>query len=309
MGQKNNIESYYSVEGLCIKVIHHDDALFNLIDDELKYYKSKEKDNPNGVAALIPSDLREIFVPDKAVRSTIEEDKKEIYTHDNKGYIMLKNNYVIELDLLNKKVQIKYYGDGVEAYPILRGFIKGLFVNAAEDEGFLYMHAAAVNYNGKIIVLAGDSHCGKSSFLLRFIQKGAKIISDDSLLIKDKKIIPFTFKSNVDENLAKRFGIKNEFFDNGKYIETNKNYKNTDFIFFLHIWNNDRSEIKPFEYSKALFNLVQRYRIKEMFLRRSKGFLFKNYSDFLGGAKCFEFYAGNNEEEVRKTLFEFLNEN
>lgn len=299
--------SYYSVAGIGLKLIHENDSLFKWIDDEIKYYKNEEKEAVCEVS-LVHSNTVE--VPSGALRCTVDEKEREVYSFEHKMYIIKKNSFVIELDSNNRKIVVSYMQDEQKVYFLLRGFIKWLFIKAAEDKGLVYIHAAAVNYNGKNIILAGDSHSGKSSFVLRFIKKGAKVISDDSILIKGNELLPFTFKSAVDEDFSKRFGIKEELFDVGSYMEK-KEFKGADMILFLNIWNNNTSEIKNIDYKTALLGLIRIYRKEFNWEKESTENLkrvFKEYSSLLEHTKCFEFYAGNNEEEVRKELFDFLEE-
>ena len=282
------MKSYYKFANVVMEIEHNGDDLFRHIDDEIKYYH--------------------------ADRMSFIEDKY-LYAYDHKTYIFKKNNFVIIMDYKNKNIAVNYLESNLDIYSTLRGLIKWLFIKSAEDKGLVYIHGAAINYKGKNIVLTGDSNSGKSSSLLRFIQDGAKVISDDSVILDGDRLVPFTLKTKIDEDSAKRFNLKPDLFDIGKHMDHEKDYRNVDMVLFLKVWNNETSEFKPLLYEQALLNLMRIYKKEIRFTVWSNWdkkneelsrFIFEKYSSILKGAKCFEFYAGYDEPEVRKKLLGFL---
>lgn len=304
--------SYYKFADVVMSIEHSNDELFKQIDDEMKLYSCNEQMYTD-CKVFLNANNHDISLPKKAIRTSISEDRL-LYTLDNKTYIQKKDSYLAVVDYVNKIFTLNYKQFNTDFYSFLRGLVKWLFIKAAEDKGVIYIHGAALSYKGKVILLTGDTNSGKSSSVFRFIQDGAKVISDDSVMIKNKVLIPFTFKSKVDEHAAKRFNIKPELFDIGDYI-SKEHHDKIDYVFFLKIWNNDSSEIKPMSYEQALLTLIRIYQKEIRFtiwqhwdknsdeLTRT---IFKNYASILENTKCFEFYAGNNEKEVREKMLGFL---
>jgi hypothetical protein len=128
-------------------------------------------------------------------------------------------------------------------------------------------------------------------------------------------IIPFTLNTSIDNDLEKRFGIESGSFDIGSFMDHYERYSKADIVIFLRIWNSDKSEARPMESSKALLAMMKGYQ-KELgftpYAARDRTDpdlqkqIFNRYSALLEKAKCFEFYAGYDEEEVRSALIGFL---
>ncbi len=51
------------------------------------------------------------------------------------------------------------------------------------QKGFLKLHGASVEYSGDGIMIAGWDGCGKSTISLRFIERGASFLSDDTTIV------------------------------------------------------------------------------------------------------------------------------
>jgi len=54
------------------------------------------------------------------------------------------------------------------------------------QKGMLKIHGSSVEHDGKGIMIAGWDGCGKSTLSLRFIDKGAKFLSDDTTIVDRK---------------------------------------------------------------------------------------------------------------------------
>jgi len=181
-----------------------------------------------------------------------------------------------------------------------------------------YIHGAAVMYHGKSIVFTGDSRSGKSSSMMRLVNDGAKIISDDNVLFRDGLLIPFYIKTTINEDFARRFNILDGRLKPGQYVDINAVIKGIDKIIFLKMWNNNTSEMIPIDYKKALLHMMRIYKKEVQYNllfdwdRESpevNKIIFQKYSILLEHAKCYEFYAGPNESEVRAKLLRFFDEN
>jgi serine kinase of HPr protein (carbohydrate metabolism regulator) len=307
--------SYYKFADIVIRLEHENDELFKEIHAEIKPYYTEGPTQAAYEIILIPSES--ITIPKRAVRISIDLDKS-IYSHEKKSFIYKKDSFAIDLDYNNKKITFCYRLVEKDLQLYLRAFIKWIFIKEAEDQGMIYIHGAAAHYHGKNIVFAGDMHSGKSSCLMRMVQRGAKIISDDAVIINMDKIIPFSIKPTIDHDLSERFGVSNEHIDSGIYAESSKVFEKVDLLFFVKIWNNETSEINKASYDKALLALMG-IRNKEIQFNVFPGQgitnpatskkIFSNYAELLQGTKCYEFFAGYDEQEVRKKLGEFVDEN
>ncbi len=305
------MENYYQFAKVMLKIEHSGDELFRMIDDEISYYAS-EKSRADCMARFVPSENPQ--VPEKAVRTNVLNNEI-VYLKDQRMYLADKEGrYVVSMSVGQKDIRVDYREAADSLKKVLRWLMKWLIIKSAEENGLAFIHASAVNFNGKNIIFSGDSNCGKSSTLMRFVEKGATAISDDSVISDGEYIFPFTLKTRVDEDFGKRFNIDSELFDIGKYMDHKERYKGADLLVFLRIWNNSTSEIRPMEYNKALLSLIRIYRKEIPFLWSSLDnvdgtkLIFKTYGRLLENTKCVEFYAGSNEEEVREKLLAFVND-
>ncbi len=306
------MESYYTLDNtITLKVVHENDALFTWLDDEIKYYRSDKKSECDCFLSLRPNS-KKIGIPDKALFSSTDTRGRWTYTKGDTVYIHKDKKYTISVDYGNKKVTAEYTKPTKEIYEILRGMVKWGFIRSAEQKGLVYIHSSAVHYKNKNIVFSADTNNGKSSSAMRLLGAGATLITDDSILIDGENLIPFTFKTAVDTDFAKRFKIKPTNLDVGRHMDQAKKYKHIDIVVFLHIWNSKKSEMRALPYEQALLKMIRIYKKEDRITAwhnwdknaaaHSK-LIFKKYAEILQGAKYFEFYAGSNENEVKKTLF------
>jgi hypothetical protein len=55
---------------------------------------------------------------------------------------------------------------------------------AAHADGHLTLHASAVSVAGRAIALVGPKHAGKSTLALALVRKGARLLTDDTLVVR-----------------------------------------------------------------------------------------------------------------------------
>jgi len=296
--------TYYKIANLIVQIKHNNDELFRHVHDELKYYKSKEL-QIGDILIEINAGNDDFSIPKKAI---IKSGTKMV--HNSKDYILKFNEALIVADFKNKRIKVNYMIVNPEVLNLLKWTIKRLIINTAEESGFIYIHGAALRYKGKNIIFSGDSCSGKSSCLLRLYRAGAKLISDDNILVKDMQLIPFCLKTTINQDLAERFNIENinlKFDARDNLMK--ENTKGADILIFPKIWNHKLSEIISVTKAEAVEELKKIYfrEIRIMDLPAlNKDILFKNYKKIIEKTKCFTLYAGNDEKEVKRTLLQFL---
>ena len=55
---------------------------------------------------------------------------------------------------------------------------------AAHADGHLTLHASAVSVGGRAVALVGPKHAGKSTLALALVRKGARLLTDDTLVVR-----------------------------------------------------------------------------------------------------------------------------
>lgn len=78
---------------------------------------------------------------------------------------------------------IKLYGTQINLYRILTDF-------ASVNSTYFPLHASCLQKENNIIGLVGTSGGGKTSLVLKLIQKGFNFVGDDSLYMANNKVIP-----------------------------------------------------------------------------------------------------------------------
>jgi hypothetical protein len=305
------MESHYNLASVALKIEHSGDDFFRKMDDELKYYRAGA--GPHDCLARF-SRSEGWNIPEKAVRTNVLNNAC-VYLHEGRLYIADKDGrFLIRMAVGEKELSVDYRSDCTGLHELMRWLLKWLVIKSAEGKGLAFIHASAASYKGRTIVFCGDSKCGKSSSLMRLIQSGATAISDDSVLSDGTRIFPFTLKTGVDEDFARRFGVDPGLFDIGRHAEHKSVYGKADCVIFLRIWNSSASEIRPLEYNKALLGLIRIYKKEIPFLwsglerdaADGSAAIFKRYASILENARCFEFFQGSDEGEVRGALLRFI---
>lgn len=71
----------------------------------------------------------------------------------------------------------------------------------------IFLHASAIEYQGKALLFVGKPGSGKSSLVISYIQKGAKLIADDFVCLESDgnsvKVRPAAMVSG----LIERYGV------------------------------------------------------------------------------------------------------
>jgi hypothetical protein len=305
----------YTFAGMTLQIIHENDQLFREINDELQSYIGDDGSKPD-YDVILYHDGNEFQPPVGAIRAGYSEGKA-VYIHGNSSYIWKKDSFLIKIDYIKRVIEARYHGYEEQLHLQLRSLIKWyFFIRGSEGRGLTYIHAAAAHYNDLNILFCGDSHCGKSSSLLRLVKNGARVVADDAVIIDGNRLIPFFLKTTVDADFAHRFSISGDALNTGHYVVTEIPVTGIDMIFFLHIWHNEVTLIKELEYHRALLNLMRMYRIEAQFnllSDREKESpdmyrkVFDRYATLLKNTACLEVYAGYDEGEVENTLIGFIN--
>jgi hypothetical protein len=305
------MDSHYDCAGIRLTIAHENDGMFNWIDNEFALYRSGAHEAPDCRVALVPS-LKKGVLPEKAFRISVNGTQT---THMHEGSVFLSDSgYLIGIARDGRSITVYYDAADAGTKNMAKWITKYAVIKLAEKNGVTFVHAAGANYNGKNILFCGDPRHGKSTSLIRMVRRGARVISDDSVLIEGDRFVPFTFNVTIDSDLEKRMGIKAGEFDIREHVEKGMEYRKADVVILLKIWNSAKSEMRPLEYKVALFNLFQMHK-REMGGTWPPGTsgdatvhrdVFGRYSRFLEHARCFEFCQGHDDGEVNRVLYEFL---
>lgn len=151
-------------------------------DEILEFCKNKAK-------KYIPKEIEYFY---NAINSSCKK-KYSIFEHMNCYYKYKENKYAY-FPYFSDNFIIKYsdnsndiflYGSKENLYRVILDFL-------TVEQNYLPLHASAVYKGNKIISLVSDSGCGKTSILIKLLQKGYTFIGDDSLFANQNNIFPIS---------------------------------------------------------------------------------------------------------------------
>jgi len=88
-------------------------------------------------------------------------------------------------DLYPSQREIVWYPGPLPTQAAVRADVLGRVMSlAAHLDGCVTLHASAVSIGGQAIALAGPKHAGKSTLALALVRKGARLLTDDTLVVR-----------------------------------------------------------------------------------------------------------------------------
>jgi hypothetical protein len=88
-------------------------------------------------------------------------------------------------DVLRAERLIVWYPGPSESAAAVRADLLGRVIAlAAHVDGALALHASAVSIDGRAIAFIGPKHAGKSTLALSLVQAGARLLTDDTLVVR-----------------------------------------------------------------------------------------------------------------------------
>lgn len=77
-------------------------------------------------------------------------------------------------------------GPGATEVAVRADLLGRVMALAAHADGFLSLHASTVSIGGRAIGFLGPKHAGKSTLALAMVRHGAKLITDDTLVLRSR---------------------------------------------------------------------------------------------------------------------------
>lgn len=119
------------------------------------------------------------------------------------------DNFVLQYTTNYNKIQL--FGSKNNLYRIILDFL-------TINQRYLPLHASSISKNNHSFCFIGESGGGKTSFLIKLLQKKYNFLSDDSIFVNHKKIFPTNYFLSVRKDFPNHPDIK-------KVIENHKEEK------------------------------------------------------------------------------------
>jgi hypothetical protein len=128
----------------------------------------------------LPPDLGWLAVGSETVYASVE-----VRSYVAPGAFRLTFDDTGSFDLYVQDRLIAWYPGANETAIAARADLLGrVMALAAHADGRLALHASAVSLDGRAIAFLGPKHAGKSTLALALVRQGARLITDDSLVVR-----------------------------------------------------------------------------------------------------------------------------
>jgi hypothetical protein len=108
--------------------------------------------------------------------------------------------------------EIVWYPGRLPTLAAVRADVLGRVVAlAAHADGHLTLHASAVSIAGRAVAMIGPKHAGKSTLALALVRKGARLLTDDTLVVRIEEgaawAAPGVQRVRIWEDSARALGV------------------------------------------------------------------------------------------------------
>ena len=268
----------------------------------------------DGSMKIIKTDEKfPLSIPKYAIRETFLPPNSFIFNKSNLKFLEEKDKRILRVNY--EKNNILGYFKSPCDYPwFLRFLLKWLVIKSLEKNGIAFIHGSGVERDGSSLFFIGPSHFGKTYTLIIFLLNEYKLITDDTILFRDDKVLPFYLRSRIHLNTFKQFpaleqGLNDRstrlpeigwFIDLKSLFSFQENEVRPSKLFFINIWNASETKIEVIPKKQMLARLLHTYQIelehtlynqnKDKAMRN----IFHNYNAFVEMANCYEVYAGSD---------------
>ncbi|MBM4302928.1 MAG: hypothetical protein FJ112_01220 [Deltaproteobacteria bacterium] len=299
--------AYISLSDTAIRVDSTIPEIFNISSKDFGLSQTLNTQSLKGYLT-IRCDKPQLRPPPGSVRIRYWPEGQEIvYRTQNCFYVQVGDSYRSLIDLNSLVGTIEVQNELSPTLGRISSTVKWLLIKALEKAGFIYIHAAVALMDEGVILLNADPTQGKTSCLIRLLNHGAQLISDDSFLYGNGKIWPCDFTPSLRGDFKSRFGSKETILQTYKSQQVKGPIKNrTTKIVFPGIWESSLSLITPLSATSMLHRLYLSYKKEASWnsFPELKQDLLPKYKHIFSRAKAYEFLAGNSEPEVCTSLIQ-----
>jgi len=253
-------------------------------------------------------------IPRYAIRETFLPPDSSIFSASTFRFLEEKDERILRLDLEKNEI-LGYFRSACKFSMFLRFLLKWLLIKALEKKGISFIHGSGVERDGISLLFVGPSGHGKTHTLLTFLLDGYTLITDDTILFRADKVLPFHVRSRIDTEMGERFPVlKRRLEDDGTYLPglgwlidlgcifpSRQKEVQASKLFYMYIWNAPETRVETISKKEMLARLLYSYEVelkqtlwsshsKSEALRR----IFRNYSELVNQTDCYKVYAGSD---------------
>ncbi|SFB19375.1 hypothetical protein SAMN05216249_11265 [Acetitomaculum ruminis DSM 5522] len=214
---------------------------------QLLEYSPKENETPGIVLSYekMPEDILKKVYEEKKLS---EVSKERIWFHNQYGYFLVEKGKYIKVFLKDKGERLAirdFLGDKSEdlddafeelknksleevlkspciekIYPFILGYCMAMVF---WQRDMVAIHCSAVEIEGQAVLIAGGSGSGKSTLTSRFLEKGARLLSDDLVVLQWDEDTVYALPAFPQQKLCRDAAIRqNNDLKDLRYIDEDK---------------------------------------------------------------------------------------
>jgi len=258
--------------------------------------------------------------PQGAIRIAMQFPANSTYMHDGVFFLIERGRFTASIDPSSRHIKIEAV-PGADIADRVRYFSKRLLVKLLEDNGFAWMHGAAVSSGGGALAFTGPSGSGKTTCLLTMLEGGSGMVTDDVILFKGGMVHPIRLRSMIHRSTMERFaslrplatdgsrwvpGADGVWADLGRIYRVQASPVPPKAIFNTYVWNSEESSCKPCPPNRAIPKLIKNYVMEsgwvyEPTAENVKGF-FSAYAELLDRVPCHDLYVGRDSRSLKEAI-------
>lgn len=316
---------YFDVHGLRISYTTSSQTLAKETLKDLHRYAYLESDARQYDASLTLTLARyvsRLHPPPNSIRDALGAEL-QVFTKGSRRLVSLDSNGSITIDLIRDRVEA-ILSKALQKSFIPRALLKWSIIKGQEKRNLFSVHSSSVLRDGKTLLFVGRSGAGKTSTLLNFLTHGYVMLSDDITFFGSGTMYPFSMRSDlrVDTIQRLRAGINSAQGTHLKHLRPglidlttifegkNEHTPISDLsIFYLNVWNSQRTKVSKVSPNKMLGLLVESYLAE---LSNSYWFgwdktrtisrIINAYGELVEDRACYSVYAGSKLEHLYRAI-------
>lgn len=316
------MRTYLLFHGVTLQFETNSERFFNEILKEFGCHMSDKCEKIDGKINLLEEDKVDCGIPEGAVRDSIVFPSTAMYIHKDKIFLVEEEKYLIIID--PTKYEIEAHAKPFsQIFEKIRFIAKRAVIRLLEDRGLVSIHGSAASDEEGALLFTGVSGSGKTTSLLALLVRGYRMLTDDTILMNEKAVLPFHLRSMIHRDTLERFPslasaiAKNSTWNDeadGWWMQLGDLYSVQHepaiprAVFCTHIWNSLRSSCREIEPTKMLSVLLKSYRMEASIifpptpeqLKRA----FSVYSKIVEEKPCYHLYIGKDPERLFYTIKE-----
>jgi hypothetical protein len=222
-----------------------------------------------------------------------------------------------------EKNEVKgYFKPPLDISSLLRFLLKWMMIKALEKKGSVFIHGSGVEKDGESLFFIGPSGSGKTSTLITLLLNGYRLITDDTILFKDGKVMPFHIRSKILKDLVQKvpslenklpnyagFADSSLLINLGELFPRHESPVQPSKLFYVYVWKAEETRIEKVQKKEMLSRLFHTYQtelLSSLWFNQNKKEtlreIFPLYKEFVEKTECYKIYAGTDQIKFIKAI-------